>query len=345
MTVKIGYKQLSEFITALFNKAGLNEDDAQMVSDVLTKAELRGITSHGVSRIPIYIERVEKGLVKATPDIKIIKETQATACIDGDFGLGQVVATKAMQLAIEKAKQCGIGIVTAKNSSHFGIAAYYSEMAAKEDMIGFSCSNVTALMAPPGGASKAIGNNPLSFSFPAGTQLPVIFDMACSAVAQGKIIVANINGKPIPEGWAVDCNGLPTTDAAEALKGFLLPAAGAKGYGLAVVIEMLAGVLSGSDVAKSLKSIYNLEATQNCGHFFMAIDINAFDDVEEFKKRADAFILEMKNGEKAKGSEEIFMPGEIELKKEMKISENGIEIPDKTFEPLEAVARKYNLSI
>ena len=219
-------------------------------------------------------------------------------------------------------------------------------MAADNDMIGFSCANTTALMAAPGGASKAIGNSPFSFAFPADKQLPVIFDAACSAVAQGKIIVANINGQKIPDNWALDAEGNPTTDPAEALKGFLLPMAGPKGYGIAVVMEILAGVLSGSDTGIHLGSIYNdLEHPQDCGNFFMAIDLNAFGDVGEFKKRMDEYIKDMKKGKKAKDTKEIFMPGEIELRKEIKALEGSLEIEDDTFKPLVDLAAKYNVEL
>ncbi len=346
MTVNISHADLYQFIVDLFEKAGASKEGAAMVSEILTKAELRGISSHGVSRIPNYMERVELGLVDPDPTITVLKETATTALIDGGYGLGQIVATKAMQTAIDKAKKSGVGVASVQKSHHFGIAAHYSEMAAKEGMIGFACSNVTALMAPPGGASKAIGNNPLSYAFPAGKHFPIIFDMACSAVAQGKIIVADMNGKKIPEGWAVDINGVPTTDPAEALKGFLLPAAGVKGYGLAVVMETLAGVLSGAAVAKNLPSIRNdLVNKQNCGHFFMAVDINAIDDLDVFKARIDKFIDEMKEGKKATGSTEIFMPGEIELRKEVKAREEGINIPKDTFALLQDIAKKYDIAL
>lgn len=343
---KISCENLKKYIADLFHSAGATEEGAEIVAEILAKAEFRGITSHGVSRIPNYIERVERELVDPDPEVKVVKENWTTAHVDGGFGLGQIVAHKAMKIAIEKAKEYGVGIVSVDKSHHFGIAAHYAEMAAKEGMIGFATSNVTALMAPPGGASKAIGNNPLAYAFPAGKHLPVIFDMACSAVAQGKLIVADMNHKSIPEGWAVDINGLPTTDPAEGLKGFLLPAAGPKGYGLAVSMEILAGVLSGAAVAKNLPSIRNdMVNKQNCGHLFIAIDINAIDDLEKFKERIDKFIDEMKDGKKAVGSEEIFMPGEIELKREIAAKETGVEIPDETFEILQDIGNKYNVSL
>lgn len=346
MTVKVKHQDLRKFVSELFRSAGVSENEADMVSEVLMKAELRGIKSHGVSRIPIYIKRIEMGLVNPAAEIKVLHETPVSAVIDGGYGLGQITATKAMKLAIKKAAENGVGIVCMNKSHHYGIAAFYSQMAADNDMIGFSCANTTALMAAPGGASKAIGNSPFSFAFPADKQLPVIFDAACSAVAQGKIIVANINGQKIPDNWALDSEGNPTTDPAEALKGFLLPMAGPKGYGIAVVMEILAGVLSGSDTGIHLGSIYNdLEKPQDCGNFFMAIDLNAFGDADGFKNKMDAYILDMKSGKKAKDIKEIFMPGEIELRKEMQALTEGIEIENDTFRPLTELAEKYNVKI
>lgn len=346
MTVKVNHQDIWNFVSDLFHAAGTSKEDADLVADVLIKADLRGVKSHGVSRIPIYIKRIEMGLVKPKADIKILHETPVSAVVDGGYNLGQITATKAMRLAIEKAKKTGVGIVCMNKSHHYGIAAYYSQMAADEDMIGFSCANTTALMAAPGGASKAIGNSPFSFAFPAKEQLPVVFDAACSAVAQGKIIVANINGQKIPDNWALDPEGNPTTDPAQALKGFLLPMAGPKGYGIAVVMETLAGVLSGSDTGIHLGSIYNdLEHPQDCGNFFMAIDLNAFGDAEAFKERMDQYILDMKNGKKAQNTKELFMPGEIELKKEAQSLEKGIEIEDDTFAPLIELAQKYHVEL
>lgn len=342
--VNVRYESLYKYITNIFEAAGLEKEDAKLVAEVLSKADLRGISSHGISRIPIYIKRLELGLVNKNAQLTVLKETASTAALDGGYGLGQVVASKAMKIAIDKARKTGVGIVTLNKSHHFGIAAHYAEMAAREGMIGMVFSNSTALMAPPGGASKAIGNNPFSFAFPAGDHYPVIFDMACSAVAQGKIIVANINGDKIPDGWALDAEGKPTNEPAKALKGFLLPAAGVKGYGLAVVVEALAGVLSGAQLGSDIPSIYgDLENKQNCGHFFAAIKIDCFMELLEFEKRMDYLIDQLKNGKKAPGYDEIFMPGEIELRRQIKALQDGINIDDSNFMLLQEVGDKYGV--
>ena len=346
MGVKISQSKLHEFITSLFNEVGVPKEEAKMVADVLMKAELRGIKSHGVSRIPIYIKRLELGVVSTKSNLTILKETACTALLDGGYGLGQVLGTKAMRIAIEKAEATGIGMVGLNKSHHYGIAAFFSEMAIKHNMIGFSCCNTKAMMPPPGGASRAIGNNPFSFAFPSGEQLPVIFDCACSTVAEGKIIVSKNAGKSIPEGWALDVSGNPTTDPSEALKGFILPAGGPKGYGMAVVMELLSGVLTKAATGTHLTSIYaDVDKPQNCGNFFAAIKIDAFDDVEDFKKRMDAYILDLKNSKRAKGVEQIYMPGEIELRNEIKLGESDLEISDESYLPLKELANKYKLDI
>lgn len=346
MGIKISQKSLRKFIEDLFHRAGVPTDEAVMVADVLMKAELRGIKSHGVSRIPIYIKRLELGVVSKESKITVLKETPCTAMLDGGYGLGQVIGSKAMQMAIKKAEATGIGIVGLNKSHHYGIAAYYSEMAISHNMIGFSCCNTKAMMAPPGGASRAIGNNPFSFAFPAGDELPVIFDCACSTVAEGKIINARNAGKEIPQGWAVDINGKPTTDPAEALKGFILPAGGPKGYGLAVIMEILSGVLTNSATGTHLTSIYaDVDKSQNCGNFFTAIKIDAFDDINAFKTRMDAYIRDMKNSKCAEGVSEIYMPGEIELRNEINLGENDLEIPEESFAPLKELADKYGLTL
>lgn len=346
MGIKISQQKLHTLITELFYKTGVPKDEAAITADVLMKAELRGIKSHGVSRIPIYIKRLELGVVSARCNLTAIRETACTALLDGGYSLGQVAGTKAMQLAIEKAKAAGIGMVGLNKSHHYGIAGYFSEMAVKHDMIGFTCCNTKAMMAPPGGASRAIGNNPFSFAFPAGKQLPVIFDCACSTVAEGKIIVAKNAGQRIPEGWALDSDGNPTTDPVQALKGFILPAGGPKGYGLAVVMELLCGVLTNASTGTHLTSIYaDVDKPQNCGNFFAAIRIDAFDDVDAFKNRMDSYIMDMKNSRRADGASQIYMPGEIELQHERSLGESELELSEESFEPLKELADKYQVNL
>lgn len=346
MGIKIPQQKLRTWITELFQKTGVPRDEAAMTADVLMKAELRGIKSHGVSRIPIYIKRLELGVVSAKCNLTTIRETACTALLDGGYSLGQVAGTKAMQLAVEKAGTAGIGMVGLNKSHHYGIAAYYSEMAVKHDMIGFTCCNTKAMMAPPGGASRAVGNNPFSFAFPAGKQLPVIFDCACSTVAEGKIIVAKNAGQTIPEGWALDSNGNPATDPAKALEGFILPAGGPKGYGLAVVMELLSGVLTNAATGTHLTSIYaDADRPQNCGNFFAAIRIDAFDHIDAFKSRMDRYIVDMKNSRRARGTAQIYMPGEIELQNERNLGDKDLEISEESFKPLKELAEKYQLEL
>jgi LDH2 family malate/lactate/ureidoglycolate dehydrogenase len=315
-------------------------NDAVTVAESLVQADLRGVNTHGAVRMPIYVNRLRKGIFNPTPDIRTIHESQTTAIVDGDFGLGQVVGSKAMQLAIKKADTSEVGIVGVKNSHHFGAAAYYSMMALTKDMIGFACSNQVPLMPAPGGAKKVVGNNPFSFAIPAGKELPIVFDMACSVAAQGKIIIASKRGESIPEGWATDCKGIPTTKPFEALEGFLLPVGGHKGYGLALIVDILSGILSGATLDRSFTDM-----TKNFinDHFFMAIKINNFLDPSLFKVQIDNRIKEIKNSPLAPGVKEVFLPGEIEFRTADRRKGEGIPYPHAVVEELLKMAEEFNL--
>ncbi len=226
---------LQNLMYEVLKKCGLTEQDAEIAAKVLIQADLRGVDTHGAIRLPIYVKRLQLGLVNPRPVIKIVRETATTAIIDGDFGLGHVTSYKAMEIAIDKASRHGIAAVGVRHSHHNGAAAYYAQMALEHDMIGFSCTNSPPLMPAPGGADKVVGNNPFAIAVPAGKELPLVLDMACSLAAQGKVMLAMKRGESIPHGWATDNKGVPTTDAAEGLKGFLLPAGGYKGYCMAII--------------------------------------------------------------------------------------------------------------
>lgn len=305
---------LKRLMYEVLRGVNVSEQDAEIVSDILLQADLRGVDTHGAIRLPIYIKRIQLGLVNPRPNLETIQETEATAVIDGDFGLGQLSSFRAMELAIKKAAATGIAAVGVRKSHHFGAAAYYAQMALNQDMIGISCTNSPPVMPAPGGAQEVVGNNPIAFAVPAGKEMPLVLDMACSLVAQGKVMLAMKKGEKIPEGWATDSQGIPTTDPVKGLKGFLLPFGGHKGYGLAMIIEALAGALTGAAVGKHVTSIYNdLQNKQNSGHFFIAIKVEKFIDPEFFKGIIDNFIQETKSTPLAPGVKEVFMPGEIEF--------------------------------
>lgn len=307
----------------------LREQEAETAAKVLIAADLRGVDTHGAVRLPIYVKRLQLGLVSAQPDTKILQETETSAVIDGDYGLGQVSSFKAMELAIRKAEQVGMAAVGVRKSHHFGAAAYYAQMALEKDMIGFSCTNSAPIMPAPGGAEMVVGNNPISIAVPAGKEFPLVLDMACSVVAQGRIMLAVKNGEAIPEGWATDNKGVPTTDAAEGLKGFLMPVGRHKGYGLALIVDALAGVLTGAAFGKGITSIYgDLVNKQDSGHFFMAIRVKNFMEPSLFKGLIDRFIQETKNTARVPGVKEVFLPGEIEFTTEARRKAAGIPMGD-----------------
>lgn len=306
-------EEQEQFIREMFIKVGVPCEDAQIVAESLTLANLRGVDSHGILRLPIYIERLKRGLIANKPSIRIDSEGLTTAVMDGGNYIGQVTSRLAMRKAIEKASQYTLGLVLVKNSNHFGAAAEYSMMAAKEGMIGIAASNTVPLMPPPGGKDKIIGNNPLAISFPGGKFGIISVDMAMSSVAQGKIRDAKINNREVPLGWGADKDGKDTTDPSRILDGgFLLPAGGPKGYGLAVAIEIFVAALTNSPISKEVKSIYQLEEICGISHMFMAINVKDLIEQECYNNRVETLLEIIKNCPTADGIEEIYFPGEIE---------------------------------
>jgi len=334
---------LSQFCVQLFEKAGVPTEDAKVLMDNLIEADLRGVDTHGVTRIAIYIERLQAGSVKAKPQMKILRETPVSAILDGDHGLGQVISAKAMEMAIEKAKKGVFGLVGVRNSTHNGAMAFFANMAVKEDLIGIGLTNTVPLMAVTGGNQAMIGNNPLSIAAPAGAEKPVIFDMACSIAARGKIILAAKKGEKIPLGWANDKDGLPTEDAKAALEGLILPVGEHKGYGLALMVDVLSGVLMGANFGPEVGPLYNNPGAQGIGHLLAAINIEAFIPLAEFKARMDKMIRDIKNSKKAKGAEEIFLPGEIEMGIEAKRRQEGIPLSRAVYDELCGLGQKLGV--
>ena len=335
-----------QIVQRIFIAAGLPEADAAIVTDNLIQADLRGHSSHGLSRVRVYCDRIRSGLVATAPEITVLHETPAALHLDGGHGMGAVVAAKAMRLCLEKARSSGIAMCSLRAGTHFGIASYYTMQAAAQDMIGYACSNAPASMAPWGGVTPMLGTNPFSMSVPAGRHRPLVFDSSSSIVARGKINLAEIEDRPIPLGWAIDKAGRPTTDATEALKGSVLPFAEHKGYGIALMIDILSGVLSGASYGLHLGDLWNnSETRQNLGFFLMAIDIASFSRVKEFKARIDRMIDEIKASKTAPNTEEILLPGEIEFRNEDYNRENGIVVGPGVLRDLEALRRHFDLDI
>ena len=345
-TAYIQYQDLFVYCRSIFMAVGMTPENAAAISDCLVHADMVGMESHGVIRVPAYLKRIECGGTLAESGIEIIKENDTTALIDGKNGMGQVVSKKAMEMCIDKAERHGVAFVGARGSNHFGMASYYSEMALLHDMIGMVFTSPAALlMAPTGGMKPILDNNPFSFAIPAGKEFPVVLDMATSVVSRGKIAVAAKKGEKIPNYWAMSLDGLPTDDPLEAFNGILLPTGGYKGYGLTVIVGILSAVLTGGSIlSEDIKDFYeDVSEKQNIGHLFGAIKIDRFMEPNLFKSNMDAMIREIKNSPKAPGVEEILLPGEREFKNAVNHKKIGIPVPLNVIQDLEKIGESMKL--
>lgn len=338
------FEREKKIIGALLRKLGASEEEADATAEVLAEGDLRGLSSHGILRLPYILRGLKRGTIAARAEVKIVRETPATALVDGGHGLGHYVATRAMGLAVEKAKEQGIGAVGVFNSNHFGIAGYYAELAMRENMIGAVTTTTDALVHPWGGVEPLLGTNALAVGIP--SEPPVLLDMAMSVAARGKLVDAVKRGERIPEGWAIDREGRPTTDPAEGLRGALSPFGGVKGYALAFVLELLAGPLVRASVGRGVKgTLEPVEGFCTKGDFMIAIDPTAFVPLEEFKSRVRDFIVEIKKSKKAPGVAEIMIPGEPELKAREQALRDGIKISEEVWGELKQIAQELGVDI
>jgi LDH2 family malate/lactate/ureidoglycolate dehydrogenase len=329
----------------MLRAAGVPEQDAELIADTLVFAELRGVTSHGLVRLGSYIRRVKLGLMNPAAAPLVIQRSASTALLDGCNGFGQVVTMRAMSLAIEMAGATGAAVVGVRNSNHFGAAAYYVMAAVNVGMIGLVLSNSAPAMAPWGGAVAMMGTNPLAVGIPAGDESPVVLDMATSAVARGKIRLAAKKGEKIPEGWALDAKGEPTTDPEEALAGTLLPASGPKGYGLAFVIDVLSGILTGSGFGRTVRPLDDMSGPVRAGHLVAAINVQDFTSVPGFRAEVDEFIREIRNCPRAPGVDRIYVPGEIESEAALRLSKEGIAVSSAVAADLKALGAELGVDL
>ncbi len=335
---------LKRLCSDLLQKMKIPPKDADLIAESLVQANLRGVDSHGVARMAIYIERLNKKLVNPRPRITTLQETPAMALLDGDNGSGQVVAKMAMELTMDKARQSGVALVGIRNSTHFGATAFFSMKALEKDMIGIVLANSYATVAPWGSRVPYFGTNPLSVAVPAGRELPVVLDMATSVAAWGKIILAAQKEEPIPMGWAIDSTGEVTTDAARALKGALIPFGGPKGSGISLIIDVLVGLLTGASYGPNVGDLYkSLDRPQNVGQIMGAVDIGRFSDINEFKNRMDKMIREIKSLPTAKGVSEVLLPGEIEIRNKQRREKEGIPLPPATINDLQKLSLAYGV--
>ncbi len=323
---------------AIFEKAGLSSEHALLEARNLVYADLRGHAAHGVTRIPIYAQRFQCGVVNCRPSVRVERKSDSAAVVHGDNGAGAVVSDIAMKTAIDFALESGIGMVVARESNHNGPCAFYSTQASDQSLIGMSTTNAPVSMAVWGSRGRALGTNPFSVAVPAGNYPAIVIDMASSMVARGKIVEAAKRGEKIPEGLALSPEGAPTTDAKTAEAGVVLPFAGPKGSAIAILVDIFSGVLSGASFGKLVNNLYNeFEKPQDNGHFFMAIDPGLFMPRDEFLSRVDQFISMMKATPLAQGFDEVLMPGEPELQKETAARHSGIALPPNVIADLREV--------
>ncbi len=341
---RVSAEALLDFATAAYRAAGMPENDARLCADSLVQADLWGHQSHGVMRLPWYLARLKAGLCAPVAHPETIVDAGAVAVIEGQDAMGQVLAAGAVREAVARAKRHGIAAVAVRHSNHFGTALYFTRMAARENCVGFLSTNGSPALAPWGGRRKMLGNNPWSWACPAGKYPPMVLDIANSAVARGKIYLARQRGEAIPEGWASDAAGAPTTDPATAIEGMILPMAGHKGYAIAVIMDMLSGVLTGSGFGTQVHGPYQSERRSNAGHLAIALDIAAFQPVEQFVRRVEAQIAELKSGPLADGAGEIFYPGEIEARNDAAHRRDGLALPRQTLDDLKRLAAELGLA-
>lgn len=341
---RVDPQRLLAFATAVYEDAGLPHADAHLVADTLVQADLWGHQSHGVLRLGWYLERVQNGVMKPVTEPEFVLDGGALALIDGHDGVGHVLSVLATREAIRRAKAHGIGAVGVRNSNHFGTCMYYTMMGAREGCMMFLTSNGGPAMAPWGGMKKIIGTNPWSIATPAGRHAPFVVDMANTGVARGKIYLARQKRQPIPLGWALNAAGAPTTDPQEAIDGIILPMAEHKGYAIAMMVDVLSGVLTGSGFLTQVHSPYKTAEKSNCGHLFIALNIEALQPLEQFNARMEQYIAEVKSVPRAQGFDEVFYPGEIEARNDQRNRAEGIDFPDDTLADLSRIANEIGLS-
>lgn len=336
---------LHSFCQACFQKLGLPASDAALTADNLLFANLRGLDSHGVLRLKIYADRLRCGGVRPDAVPRLVAETESTALLDAQDGVGQVAATQAMRLAMAKAEKTGAGAVGVRNSNHFGAAAFYAMMALERNLVGLAASNASPSMAPTGGREARLGNNPFALAVPTRERPPLVLDMATGAVAWGKIFVARQEGKPIPSSWALDASGLPTEDPEKAMQGGLIqPLGGYKGYGLSLLVDVLTGILTGSAFSIHVRSMYREpDRPTRCGHFLAALRIDAFAPSQEFGRQVDEILELMHSCPPAPGVDRIYVPGQIEEETQRQRRQQGIPISPALREELEELARELEI--
>jgi LDH2 family malate/lactate/ureidoglycolate dehydrogenase len=351
------HSYLAGVISAIFSKMGCSTEDASTIAEILLKAELRNIPSHGVLRIKDYYLLWKEGRIKATPEIKIVHETPGTAVVDADSAFGMVGAKRSMEIAIEKARAAGSGWVATRNSNHFGIAGYYAMMALRHDMVGFCVTNANPTVAPTFSVERMLGTNPVAFAVPAGEEHDFVADFATTPIARGKIALAEKKGDKLPEGFVQDDRGYPSVDPSILRKGgAIVPLGGDrlhgshKGYCMSSIVDILSGVVSGANFGPfvppgvAFLPRKDRETGKGTGHFFGAVRIDGFMPAEEFRSRMDEWIRIFRSGKTAEGYEKILIPGDPEREAEERIMKEGIKLVPAVKNDLREVTSELGVS-
>ncbi len=349
--------ELRNFTENVFLKMGCSEPHAKLAADVLIKSDLRGIDSHGVARLTGYVRLWEKKRINTQPNIKVIHQTATTATVDGDAGLGLVVAPFAMQVALEKAEKYGSGWVAVKNSNHFGIAAFHALMAVEKDMIGFAMTNASPLVAPTFSTERMLGTNPMCYAFPAGNYPPLVIDLATSTAANGKLEIAERKGENVPEGWIQDKDGQPALNPSDLKNGGSLLPLGSdrehgshKGFGLGATVDILSAVLSGASYGPWVPPFVAFldpldnQPGEGIGHFLGAMRVDGFRPKEDFKNHLDNWISTFKAAKPINPAQPVIIPGEPETQAETERKQNGIPLIDVVVIDLNDLAQKFGVN-
>jgi L-2-hydroxycarboxylate dehydrogenase (NAD+) len=313
-------------VRTIFERCAMAPDDAQLLADSLVVADVRGVHSHGVLRVPDYVKKLTREGINPTGRPAVVSDRQAALVVDGDNAMGQIACDFAMRQAVDRAARLGMAAAAVRGSNHCGALFYFAMKALEHDMIGLVSTNALPTMAPWGGRDKILGINPLAVAIPSAEEPPIVFDGAFSASSHGKIRVYHQKGLPIPYGWAFDAHGNPTTDAADALGGLLQPIGGFKGVGLAIIMGVLSSLLSGAAFGTELGDMVSGARAGADGQFVLAIQVAAFEDASRFKSRVDAIVRSIRNSATAPGHKRCYSPGELEQDNERQYRRNGIPL-------------------
>ncbi len=356
---RVAVESVKKFMKSSFVAVGVPETDADIIVDILIRSDLRGIRSHGIGRLKLYIDRIRDGILQPQTHIETIKEYPATALLDGNNGMGHVISYRAMEIAIQKAQNTGIAAVSVRNSSHFGIAGYYADMAIQKDMAGMAVTNARPSIAPTFGKNPMMGTNPIAFGCPTDEECPFLLDMATSIAQRGKIEVLERQHQNIPPGWAIDGKGDVVSDPSDLLKMLKQKAAsflplggegeklgGYKGYGMAMMVEILSSLFSSGPFGWGLSGFdeNQQKIPHRLGHFFIAVNISAFIDIKDFKKLAGDLVRSMRQSETLPGHERIYTAGEKEFDYEQSVPRNGIPLNARLQENLRAIAADLDIT-